>query len=96
LRGRVAIRGLFEDWWGFYEEYGQSADEICDLGNGVIFGVLVMGGRLPGTIGWISRRGAGVWTWRDGLIQRVTVYAEIDEARAAAERLAEQASDGAL
>jgi hypothetical protein len=90
VEGRAAIRSLFEDWWGFYEEYGQAAEEICDLGSGVIFGVLVTRGRFPGTIGWVSRRGAGVWTWGDGLIQRVTTYTDIDEARAAAERLVQE------
>ncbi|HXW58406.1 MAG TPA: hypothetical protein VEJ23_02895 [Solirubrobacteraceae bacterium] len=31
-----------------------------------------------------------VWTWRDGLIVRTTNYADLDEARAAAERLAKE------
>jgi hypothetical protein len=29
-------------------------------------------------------------TWRHGLIERLTTYADIDEARAAAERLAQE------
>jgi len=34
-------------------------------------------------------RYAAVGVWREGLIERVTSYRDIDEARAAAERLAE-------
>jgi hypothetical protein len=30
-----------------------------------------------------------VWSWRDGRIEHATKYADIDKARAAAERLAE-------
>ncbi|MGO8904712.1 MAG: nuclear transport factor 2 family protein [Solirubrobacteraceae bacterium] len=90
VEARAAIRSLFEDWWGGYEEYGQEAEEICDLGNGVIFGILVMRGRLPGSTGWVSQRYAAVATLADGLIDRTTNFFDIDEAHAAAERLAKE------
>jgi len=35
-------------------------------------------------------RFAAITTWVDGLIKRSTFYTDIDEARAAAERLAEE------
>jgi hypothetical protein len=38
----------------------------------------------------VAFRYAAVGSWREGLAERFTVYTEIDEARAAAERLAEE------
>jgi len=49
-----------------------------------------MRGRLAGSSGSVELRYAGVSTWADGLIERVTTYLDINEARAAAERLAEE------
>jgi hypothetical protein len=54
----------------------------------VTFDVLVQRGRPPDSTGWVELRYAAVGTWRDGLIQRTTNYTDIDEARAAASRLA--------
>jgi hypothetical protein len=39
---------------------------------------------------FVERRVAAVAVWADGLIERLTTYTDIDEARAAAERLAEE------
>ena len=49
-------------------------------------------GRPIGATNYVRVRSAAVSVWRDGLIVRTTIYAEtaIDEARAAAERLAEE------
>jgi hypothetical protein len=59
-----------------------------DLGNGVSFSVIVMRGRLRGSSGWVEQRYAAVAIWTDGLIERTSHSFDIDEARAAAERLA--------
>jgi ketosteroid isomerase-like protein len=88
FEGREAIRGLFEDWFGAYEDYAQEAQEICDLGNGVTFGIFVMRGRSAGGAGWVEQRYAAVATWTDGLIQRTTNSFDIDGLHATAERLA--------
>jgi hypothetical protein len=63
---------------------------MCDLGAGVSFAVVVMRGRPRGSTGWIRFRYASVGSWVDGLIERSTNYLDIDEARAAAERLARE------
>ena len=47
-------------------------------------------GRLPGSTGWVQTRIADVVTWAGGLIERQTAYTDVDEARAAAERLAQE------
>jgi ketosteroid isomerase-like protein len=88
IEGREAIRGFFEEWWAAYEDYEQEAEEIQDLGNGVVFAVFVQRGRPVDSTGWVEFRDARVLVWADGLIERVTTFLEIDEARAAAERLA--------
>jgi len=90
FEGREAIRGFFEDWAISYDDFEQALEEVSDLGNGVTFGVFLMRGRLAGSSGFVELRYAGVSTWTDGLIERVTTYLDINEARAAAERLAEE------
>ena len=58
-------------------------------GDGVVLTVLVVKGLVSGA-GDLNMRYAQVNEWRDGLIARETLYLDIDEARAAAERLAEE------
>ncbi len=90
LEGRAAIRGFFEEWIAAYEEYTFEFEEIHDLGGSVALGVANLRGRLPGSTSWVQLRYAAVTIFRDGLIEHQTNYTNIDEARAAAERLAEE------
>jgi len=90
IEGREAIRAFFEEWLGAYEEYKQEAEEIQDLGNGVAFAVFLQRARPAGSSGWVQFRDARVLLWADGLIERVNTFLDIDAARAAAERLAEE------
>jgi ketosteroid isomerase-like protein len=90
FEGRAAIRGFLEDWWRAYEELAVEVDEVLDLGNGVGVRVITQRGRLAGGSGEVCQRSADVFLWVDGLIERVTAYLDIEEARAAAERLAEE------
>jgi ketosteroid isomerase-like protein len=94
FEGHEAMRGLYEDWLGAYEDFQAELEEVRDLGYGVTFSVFVQRGRLPGSKGWVQLRYGAVTTWADGLIRRVTNYIDIDQARAAAERLAEERVDG--
>jgi len=90
--GQAAIQRFFEDWFGTYEQLKIEPETIHDLGNGVVFVVVRQSGRPLGSSGRVDLRYAAVFTWVDGLIARITNYADsnIDEARAAAERLAEE------
>jgi ketosteroid isomerase-like protein len=63
--------------------------DLC-LGNAVTFAVILRRGRVVGSSGSVQLRYASVAEWRDGLIVRKTTYHDIDEARAAAERLAQE------
>jgi ketosteroid isomerase-like protein len=88
--GQVAIRRFFEDWWGAYDEYRFEAEEILDLGNGVTFAVFIQRARPVGSSGEVGLRYAGVAVWVEGVIVRGTNYTDIETARAAAERLAQE------
>jgi ketosteroid isomerase-like protein len=90
VQGVDAIRGLLEDWCGPYEDWTQELEELRDFGNGVGFVVLHQRARLPGSSGVVALRFANVFIWANGLVQRTTTYTDIDEARAAAERLAQE------
>ncbi len=90
FEGRAAARGVVEEVCAPYEEFRAEAEEVLDLGFGVIFAVVVAFGRVAGSSAEVRFRFASVTIWRGGLIERQTNYTDIDAARAAAERLAEE------
>ena len=90
FEGHEAIRGFYEDWLRAFEDYEQVVEELRDLGNGVTINVLLQKGRPVRSAGYVQLQYAIVGTSRDGLLQRVTIYTDIYEARAAAERLAQE------
>jgi ketosteroid isomerase-like protein len=91
FEGREAIRGAYENLIAPYEDLEVVAEEFRDLGNGVTLVVLLVRGRLRGSTRFVeSRLAASVAMWANGLIERQTAYLDIDEARAAAERLAQE------
>jgi hypothetical protein len=90
FEGLGAIRGFFEDWIGSYDDFEVGEEELLDLGSGVTFGVFVQRGRPAGSSGEVTIRYGSVGVWDAGLMVQVTQYSDIDEARAAAERLAQE------
>ena len=67
-----------------------AAQELLDLGKGVSFSVTVQKGRLVASSGYVQTRLASV-VLRDGdLIVRIVSFLDINQPRAAAERLAEE------
>src|ERR1700681_549694 len=93
IEGRAAIRGFLDEWFGAYEELDYELEEVSHLGGGVVFAVVVQSGRLVGSAGHLRQREGWVFVWVRGLIARLTT-SEVDEARAAAERLARERADG--
>ena len=87
FEGRAAIRSFLENWFGTYEELEFGLEEARDLGHGVVFAVVVQNGRPAGSAAHVRQREGWVFVWVRDLIARLTIY-EVDEARAAAERLA--------
>ena len=91
FEGVAAIRDFLEDWRGSYAELEVEWEELLDVGNGIIFGVMIQEGRPTDSLGQVRvrHRHASVSVWTEGKIDRVINYSDPDEARAAAERLAE-------
>jgi ketosteroid isomerase-like protein len=92
FHGVAAIRGMIEDWMSAFatSEYEVEIEEIRQLGNGVTIAVVRQGGQPVGSSGRVQLDYASVTEWADGVVARVTHYTDIDQARAAAERLAEE------
>jgi len=89
FEGRAAIRGFVDEWFGSFAEVRFEVEEFVVLDNGVVLAVVNQEGRPVGVDGQVHQREAWAICWSaDGLIVRLTVHADIDEARAAAERLA--------
>jgi ketosteroid isomerase-like protein len=89
-KGREAVRGVLGEWLGTYEEFEQVMVDYRDFGKGITFAVYAQRGRPTGSSEFVEVRAAVVTTWRDSLIERAAPYTDIDQARAAAERLAEE------
>ena len=70
--GRAAIRSMIEEWFGSYEELEFGLEEVRDLGNGVVFAVVVQSGRLTGSAGHVRQREGWVFVWARGLVARLT------------------------
>jgi ketosteroid isomerase-like protein len=90
FEGMAAMRGFIEDWLANYEEFAATLEEVRDLGNGVTFSVIRQQGRLVGSSGYVQLRNAMVNVWMDGVIARTVTGPDIADARAVAERLAEE------
>jgi ketosteroid isomerase-like protein len=86
--GEAAIREFIESYWQTFDELSFELEEFVDLGNGVTFAVNRQHALPAGSSAPVQAREAHVTEWKDGLAVRVTVYYDISEGRAAAERLA--------
>jgi ketosteroid isomerase-like protein len=90
--GRDAIRRSFEEWFQIFSEPSHRDEEIVEMGRGVVYLAACLGTE-SGTSAAnqsLSRSFGYVITWMDGKISRVTVYPDADDARAAAECLAQE------
>ena len=56
FEGADAIRGHFGDWFGNYEAYEFSPEEVHDLGSGVTFMVVRHHGRAAGSDATVQER----------------------------------------
>jgi ketosteroid isomerase-like protein len=88
--GYAAVREFIADWWGSYEEFENKPEEIVDLGNGVVLSISHQTARPVGVSGEVVRSDAYLFLFEAGGCVRWTAYPDIDEGRAAAERLAEE------
>jgi ketosteroid isomerase-like protein len=89
FEGVAAIGSFLADWWGTWGEHMIEVEESVDLGHDVVFSLVCEDGRVVGSDGHVQQRRGWVLLWVEDAISRATAYLDIDEARAAAERLAE-------
>ena len=88
--GPEAIRAFCESWIEVYEDFVLTAEDLIDIGEGLVLTVNRHSGRLPDSSATIILDNAWVFVCDHNLISSWTAYNEVDEARAAAERLAEE------
>jgi hypothetical protein len=81
---------MAEDWLGAYEELKGEVEEFRDFGSGVVLTPVVQTGRPVGSTGVVRVREGHVALVENGLVLRITTYPDIDQARAAAERLVQE------
>ena len=88
--GRAAIRGSLDDWFSSFTDVRFEVEEFVVLDDGVVLAVVNQEGHPVGVDGQVHQREGWVICWSaDGLLVRLTTHADIDGARAAAERFAE-------
>jgi ketosteroid isomerase-like protein len=90
FEGAEAVRGFVEDWRRSWDDYRYEEEELLDLGHGVLLSVVRESARLVGGSGRVDQRVAHLIIWANGKIEWYKHYPDIDEARAAAERLAQE------
>jgi len=91
--GKDAIRSFLEEWRGRYASYAVDVQEIVDLGNGVLLIRSCQTGRPAGSPAHVLMpREIMVheFVFDDGAVTRIVSSGDTPEARAAAERLAEE------
>jgi ketosteroid isomerase-like protein len=88
--GWAAIGEFLESWWASWEERYHEVQEILDLGHGVVFVALWEGGRPTASEASVREPRWHVYEWLQDKITPTTLYTDPDDARAAAERLAEE------
>ena len=81
--GPSMVRAFVEDWQDAYENFELELEEALDVGNGVVFAVVVQRARPTDSTAEVRMRYASVNSQAAGLFERITNYTDIDEARAA-------------
>jgi SnoaL-like domain len=94
FEGTTAIRGFIEDWWGTWGNHLMDVEEIVGLRHGVVFSSIREDGRLVGTNSHVEQRRGWSFLWVRGTIERQAVYLDVNHARVAAERLADEGGVG--
>jgi ketosteroid isomerase-like protein len=90
FEGTAAVRGFVEEWREAFEDHLTEAQAIIDLGQRVAFARIREVGRPGGSDAQVQQLRGWVLRGAQGKIERVEPYFDIDEARAAAERLANE------
>jgi len=77
-----------------FEYFERELDETSNLGGGVVLAVSRSRARPVESPAYVAQPEAYVYACEDGQIARMRNYTDIDEARTAAERLAQETAGG--
>ncbi len=88
--GVAAIRDFLVGYWATWKDHHHAIEEILNFGHGVLFVAILEDGCPRGSDGRVQARHLQVFEWVHSEILRISGYTDIDEARAAAERLAQE------
>jgi ketosteroid isomerase-like protein len=86
--GAAAIGAFLVGYWATWEDHHHEIEEIVDFGHGLLSVAVREDGCPRGSDARVQARHLQVFEWEQRKIVRITGYPDIDEARAAAERLA--------
>ena len=91
FEGEAAIRRLLLEWWSTFGDLAVTLDQVQEIGGGIVLAIFRQHGRPGGSSLAVEQTGALIIELANGKVARLAVYpTDIDEARAAAERLAEE------
>jgi ketosteroid isomerase-like protein len=90
FEGVEAIRAFLLEWWALWEEHHHDVEDVVVLSERVGYVIIREGGRMKSSDALVEARVAHVVESVDGQLVRDTTYVDIDEARAAAERLSQE------
>ncbi len=90
LHGRAEVREFLESWWATRDDHHHHIEEVRDYGYGVVLIVLLEDGRPVGSQGRVQAQNVMVHELVDSKTVRIASHADIDEAGAAAERIAQE------
>ena len=90
FEGLAAILAFLKEYWSMWEEHHHYLEDTVYLGHGVGYAVIREDGRMKGSDAPVEARNAWVSIWDHGKVVRNTLYTDVDQARAAAERLAQE------
>ncbi len=88
--GVTDVRQMIQSWWAMWEDHHHDIQEVRDFGHGVVFVAVLEDGRPVGSEATVTQRRAFVYQWLVGKMVRIISCSDIDEARGAAERLAQE------
>jgi len=88
--GVAAIRDFLVGYWTTWEDHHHEIEGIVDFGGGVLSVAIREDGCLKGSDARLQARHVQVFEWDQRKILRIAGYPDTVEARAAAERLAEE------
>ncbi len=89
FEGAKAVRAFIEDWLGSFADLSFELRGVSRVSENVVLAVIEQRGRPVGAAGAVQQLEAWAIRWAGGQIARLSSHLDLEEARAAAQSLAE-------